>query len=45
MLEDLLLEYKWALEEDSKPDIERALRDLYKVGVDKMTADILVEEV
>lgn len=45
MLTDLLALYKYALEDGNEKDIERALRDLAEVGVDKYTADILVKEV
>lgn len=44
MLTDLLYLYKYALEDGNKKSIERALRDLAAVGVDKYTADMLVEE-
>lgn len=45
MLSDLLMLYKYALQEGSKKDIERALRDLASVGMDKETADLLVNEI
>lgn len=42
MLSDLLELYRYALQDGSKEDIERALMDLESVGVDKYTADMLV---
>lgn len=44
MLTDLLWLYKYALEDGDEKSIESALRDLASVGMDKYTADMLVEE-
>lgn len=45
MLSDMLKEYKEALLTEDKARAKKALANLSKVGVDKMTADILVREV
>lgn len=44
MLIDLLELYYFALQDGNEKDVERCLRDLFSIGVDKYTADMLLEE-
>lgn len=44
MLQDLLTLYLYAVQSGDEQCIDRALKDLESVGMDKYTADMLIED-